>query len=359
MPSDNAAKPPADDVERFADRVIRDGASAVFGLTVSLGDRLGIYQAMAGSGPMTVRQISEHCHLAERHVREWLAAQVAAEYVEYDPRSAAYTLPDAHAAVLSDPLSPACLTGLFEMLQALYRCEDRLTEAYRTGTGIDWNEYPEPLAAGSAKFLRPRYLASLTSEWIPALSGDVEAKLRRGAKVADIGCGLGYATTIMAQAYPRSQYHGFDTHPASIDAARKLASDAGVSDRLEFTVAKAQEFDGSGYDLVTCFMALHTMGDPAAAARQVRLALAPQATFMVVEPAASGKLEENIGPTGKAMLSLSAVAAVPNAMAQQGPYALGTHAGDQALREIVTKAGFSRFTKAAGSALHAVYEARP
>src|SRR5258708_19197741 len=241
MPSDSAARtdasrPPPDAVDRFAERVLGDAASAIFGLTVSLGDRLGIYQAMAGSGAMTVKQIAEHCHLAERHVREWLAAQVAAEYTVYDPRSATYTLPDAHAAVLSDPLSRTYLAGFFEILQAAYRCEDRLAEAYRTGTGIDWNEYPEQLAAGSAKFFRPRYLASLTREWIPALSGDVDAKLRRGARVADIGCGLGYSTTIMAQAYPRSRFHRFHTHPASIDAARKLASDAGVSDRVEFTV---------------------------------------------------------------------------------------------------------------------------
>jgi 2-polyprenyl-3-methyl-5-hydroxy-6-metoxy-1,4-benzoquinol methylase len=345
-------------VAAFAERVIHDGSSAIFAVTVALGDRLGIYQAMAGAGPLSVKQIAERCHLAERHVREWLGAQVAAEYLHYDPRSSTYTLPDEHAAVLSDPAAPNYLAGFFEILQSVYRREDRLAEAYRTGTGIDWNEYPEPLAFGSAKFFRPLYQAELVRRWIPALSG-VEAKLRNGAKVADIGCGLGYTTAIMAQAFPASQYHGFDTHPASIDAARKLASDAGVSDRVEFTVSKAQEFDGSGYDLVTCFQAFHQMGDPAAVARQVRHALAPQGVLMIVEPNTSGRLEENIHPIGKAQLSVSATISVPAALAQQGPYALGTHPGEPALKEIVTKAGFSRFAKIAETPIVAVYEARP
>jgi 2-polyprenyl-3-methyl-5-hydroxy-6-metoxy-1,4-benzoquinol methylase len=262
-------------VGAFAERVIRDGSSAIFAVTVALGDRLGLYQAMAGGGPLSVKQIADRCHLAERHVREWLAAQVAAEYLHYDPHSSTYTLPDEHAAVPADPTAPNHLAGFFEMLQAVYRREDRLAEAYRTGTGVDWHEYPETPATGSAKFFRPQYQAELVQKWIPALSG-VEAKLLSGAKVADIGCGLGYTTAIMAQAYPQSQYHGFDSHPASIDAARKLSSDAGVSDRVEFTVAKAQEFDGTGYDLVTCFQAFHEMGDPASVARQVRHALAPQ-----------------------------------------------------------------------------------
>jgi ubiquinone/menaquinone biosynthesis C-methylase UbiE len=313
---------------------------------------------MAGSGPLTVKQIADHTHLAERHVREWLAAQVAGEYLHYDPRAATYTLPDEHAAVLADPLAPNYLAGFFEIVQAAYRNEDRLAQAYRSGTGIDWNDYPEALATGSAKFFRPRYLASLTQEWIPALHG-VEAKLRTGAKVADIGCGLGYTTTILAQAYPQSRYHGFDTHPASIDAARKLASDAGVSDRVEFTVSQAQQFDGTGYDLVTCFMALHEMGDPGGAAKQVRQALAPQGCFLIVEPNVSGKLEENVNPSGKAQLSVSAVISVPNAIAQQGPYALGTHAGEPAIKEIVTKAGFSKFAKVAETMMHRVYEVRP
>jgi len=345
-------------VEQFLGQVLTDAAAAVSGITVALGDRLGLYTVMAGAGPLSSEQVAERSGTVERYVREWLACQVAGGYVAYDPEARTYTLPDEHAAVLADPLAPTYLAGAFLMLNAVYGTEDALAEAFRTGRGVGWDAHPESLFTGTAKFFRPGYLANVTS-WLAALDG-VEDKLRGGGSVADVGCGFGYSTMLMAQAFPASTFVGFDYHRPSVDAARKLAADAGMGDRVHFEVATAQDFPGSGYDLITNFDCLHDMGDPGGAAAHARRAIADDGTWMIVEPNASEDLAENVGnPVGRMFYAASVAICLPAAVAQDGPVALGNHAGEDAVRDLVTAAGWSRWRRATENPVNRVYEARP
>jgi 2-polyprenyl-3-methyl-5-hydroxy-6-metoxy-1,4-benzoquinol methylase len=341
-------------VREFVERVVADGAAAVAGLSTALGDRLGLYSAMAGAGPLTSVQLADRAGLNERYVREWLAGQVAGEYVRYDEKGNTYLLPDEHAAVLADPDSPTYAMGTFRSLGAFYGKEDALAEAFRTGEGVGWQDYGAGLFEGTARGFRPGYAASLVSEWLPALDGVVE-KLERGATVADIGCGFGHSTLLMAQAFPRSRFHGFDFHGPSIEEARRLAAEQGLDDRVSFEVATAQGFPGEKYDLVTFFDCLHDLGDPGGALRRAEQTLADDGTCMVVEPNASGKVSENINLLGRAFTASSVICCLPAALAQKGPHALGNHPGEQVVRAIAEEAGLRTWKLAAEGMTNRVY----
>ncbi|MDH6114091.1 2-polyprenyl-3-methyl-5-hydroxy-6-metoxy-1,4-benzoquinol methylase [Kitasatospora sp. MAP12-15] len=345
-----------DKVMEFLMRVVADGGAAAAGLCTSLGDRLGLYTAMAGSGSMSSMELAEKTGLHERYVREWLAAQVAGEYVMYDPEKDAYLLPDEHAAVLADPSMPTYAAGFFTMMQALYGTEDVLMEAFRTGSGVGWEEHSNALFAGTAKFFRPGYSGSLVPEWIPAMNG-TEGKLRKGAEVADIGCGYGWSTLLMAEAYPASTFHGFDFHQPSVEAARRNAEQQGMADRVSFEVASAQDFPGEGYDLITFFDCLHDMGDPGSALEHAREALAADGSCMIVEPNVSADVRENANPIGRAVVSASVAVCLPSALAQHGPQAMGNHAGEGAMRRIADEAGLHHWKLAAESPVNRVYAA--
>jgi 2-polyprenyl-3-methyl-5-hydroxy-6-metoxy-1,4-benzoquinol methylase len=352
---DNKAIPDNGLVMEFLERVVADGAAAVAGLSTALGDRLGLYSAMAGAGPLTSVQLAGRTGLNERYVREWLAGQVAGEYVRYDEEGDTYLLPDEHAAVLADPDSPTYAVGTFQTLGAFYGTEDALAKAFRTGEGVGWQEYGSGLFRGTATLFRPGYAAALVSEWLPALDGVVE-KLERGASVADIGCGFGHSTLLMAQAFPRSRFHGFDFHGPSIEEARRLASEQGLNDRVSFEVATAQDFPGEKYDLVTFFDCLHDLGDPGGALRRAEQTLADDGTCMLVEPNASGKVSENINLLGRAFTASSVVCCLPAALAQKGPHALGNHPGEEVVRAIAEEAGLRTWKLAAEGMTNRVYE---
>ena len=347
------------EVTAFLQKVVADAAAVACATTVSLGDRLGIYTALAKAGPVTPGQLAERTGLAERHLREWLAAQVTSGYVEYDPADRTYSMPPAHAAVLADPDSPTYFAGFFTVAQAIAATVEALAEAYRTGGGVGWDAHPQALYAGVARFRRTTYLHGMVQDWLPSLDGVVQ-KLRTGARVADIGCGFGYSTIIMAQAYPNSAFVGFDYHVESIAAARKLAAEAGVVDRVSFTVSTASDFPGTGYDLITSYDCVHDMGDPGGVALQVRQALAADGTWLIVEPNLPGELTElTAHPYGRLFAGTSATVCLPSALAQRGEYALGNHAGKETLRRIVTGAGFNRWRRTTETPINAIYEARP
>lgn len=346
-----------DRLMEFLGRVVTDSGAAFAGLSTSLGVRLGLYQAMAGAGPLTSEQLAGRTGLVERYVREWLAAQVAGQYVSYDAETGRYLLPDEHAAVLADETSPAYAIGSFTMLQALYRTEDALLEAFRTGGGVGWEEHGPGLFEGVATFFRPGYAAALVPQWLAALDGVVD-KLQRGAQVADVGCGYGHSTLLMAQAFPESRFHGYDFHGPSIEAARRMAVEQGVADRVSFAVATAQDYPGGDYDLVTFFDCLHDLGDPGAALCRTERALAADGTCMIVEPNTSANVLDNINPIGRAFTATSVTLCLPTAMAQKGPHALGNHAGEDAMRSIAEDAGLHRWKLAVETVTNRVYDVK-
>jgi SAM-dependent methyltransferase len=330
------------------------GATASAG-SVVLGDRLGLYRALA-DGPCTPAELARRTGTDERYVTEWCRGQAAGGYVTYDQGT--YSLTEEQAFALTDPDGPVYLPGAFQLALGALKAEDRIEESFRTGAGMGWHEHDTDVFVGCERFFRPGYLANLTSAWIPALDG-VEAKLRAGAKVADIGCGHGASTLLMAEAFPSSTFTGSDYHEGSIEAARKHAAEAGVADRVSFEVASAQTFAGTGYDLVATFDCLHDMGDPVGAARHVREALTGDGTWLVVEPAAGDDVSDNLNPVGRLYYSFSTLLCVPNALSQQGGYSLGAQAGEAAIRGVATEAGFTRFRRAAETPFNLVYEVRP
>jgi SAM-dependent methyltransferase len=344
-------------LQEFLSRVVVDSAAAFAGLSTSIGARLGLYEAMAGAGPLSASELAGRTNLAEVYVKEWLALQVASEYVDYRPNDGSYELPDEHAAVLADRESPAYAVGSFVMLKSLYETEDDLVEAFRTGQGVGWGAHGSELFEGVATFFRPGYAASLVQEWLPTLDGVVD-KLGRGASVADVGCGYGHSTLLMAQAYPNSRFHGFDFHAPSIDQARKNAAEAGLSERVTFQVASAQDFPGGSYDLVTYFDCLHDLGDPKAAFERAEQALATDGSCLVVEPNASPQPEKNINPIGRAYTATSVVLCLPTALAQNGPVALGNHAGQDALRALAADAGLHDWRLATETVTNRIYEVK-
>jgi SAM-dependent methyltransferase len=313
---------------------------------------------MAGAGPLTSAELAERTGTAERYVREWLAAQAASGYVTYEPATGRFTLPEEQAFALANDDSPAFLPGAFQLATAAIKIEPKLTEAFRTGAGVGWHEHDPGLFHGTERFFRPGYAANLVSAWIPALEG-VEAKLRAGTHVADVGCGRGASTILMAQAYPRSTFIGFDYHEPSIERARQLADQAGVSDRVSFAVAKAKDYPGTDYDFVTFFDCLHDMGDPVGAAAHVLETLSKDGTWMIVEPFAHDRLEDNLNPVGRMYYSASTQVCTPASLSQEIGLALGNQAGEARLREVVTAGGFTRFRRATETPFNLVFEARP
>jgi SAM-dependent methyltransferase len=344
-------------LNEFLGQFVQDlGATVQAGLVV-IGHRLGLYRAMAGAGPLTPAELAERTGTAERYVREWLAAQASGGYVAYDPVSERFSLPEEQAFALADPDGLAYLPGAFQLALASLKAEPRIAEAFRTGAGVGWHEQDAEVFDGCEMFFAPGYRANLVQSWIPALDG-VEARLQAGARVADVGCGHGASTILLAKAYPRSTFVGFDYHDRSIEWARKAAAEAGVSDRVSFEVAPADAYPGDGYDLVAVFDALHDMGDPLAAAAHIRRSLAPDGTFLLVEPAAGERVEDNLNPVGRIFYSASLFICVPNARSQGGE-GLGSQVPEATWRAVLAEAGFGRVRRATETPFNRVFEARP
>lgn len=339
-------------------RTIVDFGAVSIAPLVLLGDRLGLYRALAQHGPLTSAELATHTGTHERYVREWLNAQAASGYVHYLADSGRYALTPEQALVFADEDSPAFIVGAFQTALAAGRIGQRLENAFRTGEGIGWHEHDHALFHGVERFFRSSYIGSLTSLWIPALDG-VEARLHAGARVADIGCGHGASTILMAQAYPASEFIGFDYHAESVAAATERARQAGVADRCRFEVASAKDYPGRGYDVVTIFDALHDMGDPVGASRHVLGTLAADGTWMIVEPYAGDRVEENLNPVGRAYYAGSTMICTPCSLAQEVGLALGAQAGEARMRAVVTGAGFRRFRRATHTPFNLVFEARP
>jgi SAM-dependent methyltransferase len=337
----------------FVHKAVADVGTVLGGSMTVLGDRLGLYKAMAGAGPLTAGELAERTGTVERYVREWLAAQAATGYVVYDG-DGRFSLPDEHAIPLTDEASPACVIGAFETALASVHSTDRLTAAFRTGQGVGWGEHHHDLYEGCERFFRPGYQAALISAWLPALDG-VVPKLEAGARVADVGCGHGASTVLMAEPFPASTFSGFDTHEPSIAAARKRAAAAGVGDRTRFEVATAQDFPGR-YDLVCFFDCPHDMGDPVGACAHVRSAIEPEGTLLLVEPMAGDRVEDNLNPVGAAYYGFSTLLCTPNSLSQDVGAALGAQAGEARLRDTATAAGFASVRRVAETPFNMVLE---
>lgn len=345
-------------LEKFMEKAVGEMGAAMNTALVLLGERVGLYKAMAGAGPMSSDELAQKTGTSERYVREWLNAQAAGGYVSYDAATQRYTLPDEQALALAVEDSPAYLPGAFQVIASVIKDQPRIAEAFRTGVGVGWHEHDPDLFEGTERFFRPSYAANLISSWIPALEG-VEAKLRAGAKVADVGCGHGSSTILMSQSYPNSKFVGFDYHARSIEQAWQRATHAGVADRVGFQVAWAKGFPGKDYDLVAFFDCLHDMGDPVGAAAHVHETLAPDGTWMIVEPYANDRVEDNLNPVGRVFYSASTMICTPASKAQEVGLALGAQAGEARMRDVVTKGGFTRFRRATQTPFNLVFEARP
>ncbi len=345
-------------LEQFAGQVVGDMSAGMGVLMSRLGERAGFYRAMAGAGPLTSAELAERAKADERYVREWLSGQAAAGYVEYDADSGRFTLPAEHAAVLADEDGMAFMLGGLDILASAWADEDRFVEAFQTGQGIGWHEHDPRLFRGTERFFRPGYQQNLVADWIPALDG-VEDKLRAGALVADVGCGHGASTIIMAQAYPKARFVGVDYHEGSIARANELARAAGVGDRCTFEIAPAQALPVQDADLVCNFDCLHDMGDPVGAARSAAEALKPDGTYMIVEPQAGDRLEDNLNPVGRLFYGASAIICTAHAKSQEpnGP-ALGAQAGEERLHAVLAEGGFTHVRRAAETPFNMVLEAR-
>jgi SAM-dependent methyltransferase len=344
-------------LNEFMGKAVGDIGSAMSAALVIIGDKLGLYKAMAGAGPLTPAELSRRTVTVERYVREWCANQAAGGYLTYDAASATYTLPEEQAFALADENSPAFLPGAFQIIAAAIRAEPRIADNFRTGDGLAWGEHHHSLFEGTERFFRPNYNANLITSWIPALDG-VQDKLHRGAKVVDVGCGHGASTILLAQAFPQSRFFGFDYHEPSIAVARQRAEKAGMADRITFATARSTDYPGQNYDLVAHFDCLHDMGDPVGAARHVRETLAADGTWMIIEPFAGDRVEDNLNPVGRVFYAASTLICVPSSLSERGP-ALGTQAGEAKLREVVTAGGFTRFRRATQTPFNLVLEARP
>jgi SAM-dependent methyltransferase len=345
-------------VQQFAERALGE-AAATAGLALArVGDRLGLWQAMAGAGPLTPAELAERTGTAERYLREWLACQAAGGYVTYDPATGTFTLPEEVAAVLAIQDSPAYGAYLLSLLGALWKDEEALAEAFRTGAGIAWYQHhPDLYGEGAERGARQLYGGQLMASWIPALDG-VAARLEEGARVADVGCGSGVATILMAQAYPRSTFAGFDTHEVAVARARKAAAKAGVSNRVSFEVAPAAAFAGR-YELVCFLDALHDLGDPVGALVHARRALTEGGTVLVAEPRAPDRLEDNLTPLGRLFYAFSTGWCVPSGLVEPPALALGNQVGQVRLRELVAEAGFGHVRLAVDAPFNLVFEVRP
>lgn len=344
-------------LESFVMRAIGDLSAGYGGVMVSLGSKLGLYKALAGAGPLTSAELAQRASCAERYVREWLNAQAAGGYVNYHAVSDTYELSPEQALVLADEDSPVYIPNAWNVPASMWFDEDKAVEAFRTGNGVAWGDHHGRLFCGVSAFYRNAYRGSLLSEWLPALDGVVE-KLRSGITVADIGCGYGHSTMLMAQAFPDSQFHGFDAHADSIDEARGIAANAGLSSRLGFDVARAVDYPGKNYGLICFFDCLHDLGDPVAAARHAAEALAPDGTIMLVEPFANDRTEDNISPVARLYYAASTTICCAHAIAEGGHMVLGAQAGEARLVSVFRKAGFTHFRRAAQTPFNLILEVR-
>jgi len=345
-------------LNQFMQKAVGDLGAVFHAALVVIGDKLGLYRAMAEAGPVTSSELAKRAGASERYVREWLAANAAGGYVNYDASAGRYSLSAEQSFALAEEGSPAFLPGAFQLATAAIKAEPKIAEAFRTGSGLGWHEHDPALFLGTERFFRPGYAANLITTWIPSLDG-VEAKLREGARVADVGCGHGASTILMAQAYQRSTFTGFDYHEASIERARAAADEAGVAERVNFEVASAKNYPGRDYDFVAFFDCLHDMGDPVGVASYVRSTLAPDGVLMIVEPYANDRVEENLNPVGRMFYSASTLICTPASLSQEVGLALGAQAGEARMREVVTKGGFTRFRRASETPFNLVFEARP
>lgn len=345
-------------LDTFIERAVAELSASFSAPLVLIGDRLGLYKAMAGAGPLTPAALAETTGTNERYVREWLCNQAASGYVTYDPAGGTFTLTDEAAFCLADEDSPVFLPGAYQLVSSMMHDGPKISSAFRSGQGVGWHEHHEELYAGTERFFRPGYNANLVSGWLPALDGVVE-RLTAGALVADVGCGHGASTIIMARNFPNSRFAGFDYHAASIEMARKRATEAGVSDRVTFEIASATDYPGGGYDLVTFFDSLHDMGDPVAAASHVLESLRRDGTFLLVEPYAGDHIEDNLNPVGRIFYAASTMVCVPASLAQPCQAALGAQAGEARLRDVALTAGFTRFRRATETPFNLILEARP
>jgi SAM-dependent methyltransferase len=343
---------------QFVFRAVDEVGATLNSALVVWGDKLGLYRALAGSSGLSPSELAERTGTAERYVREWLNAQAAGGFVEYDADSGLYSLPPEQTVALTDPSSPAYLPGFFQIALGSVIDSPRIMEAARSGQGIAWGDHVHDVHDGCERFFRPSYNAHLIAEWLPALDGVVE-KLERGARVADVGCGHGASTILMAQAFPNSTFAGSDYHDGSIETARRRAQEADVSDRVTFDTKPAAAYGGTGYDLVTVFDCLHDMGDPVGAARHVRSTLKPDGTWMIVEPAAGDRVEDNLNPVGRAYYAFSTLLCTPASLSQEVGLALGAQAGEARIRDVVEAGGFTRFRRVAETPFNLVFEARP
>jgi SAM-dependent methyltransferase len=351
-------EPNPDKLNELAGKLVGDLGAAMAGASVLLGDRLGLYKAMARGEPVTSAELAKKTKLHERYVREWLSAQAASGYVDYDADKDEFSLSPEQAMAFAEENSPIFFAGAFDIVQATYLDEPKVEEAFRTGKGVGWHDHSKCLFSGTERFFRPGYNANLVSSWIPALDG-VEARLKAGAKVADVGCGHGASAILMAKAYPKSEFFGFDYHAPSLERAKELAKEAGVSDRVTFAKATAKDFPAKDYDLVAFFDCLHDMGDPVGAGKHVRDSLAKDGVWMIVEPFAHDKLKDNLNPVGRVYYSASTFICTPASLSQEVALGLGAQAGERRLRQVATEAGFTRFRRATETPFNMVLEARP
>ena len=345
-------------LEQFMFKMVGDMAAAMSGSLVITGVKLGLYGKLAQIGPASSRQLADELKLDERYVREWLSAQAASGFVDYDAATERFSMNAEQIMALANEDSPVYVAPAFELIASGYIDEPKITDAFQSGAGVGWHEHHECLFRGCEKFFRPGYRANLVSTWLPALSGVVD-KLAQGAKVADIGCGAGASTIIMAAAFPKSEFIGFDYHDKSIQRAREAAQEVGYLPNLRFEVAKAKDAPGGEFDLVCCFDCLHDMGDPVGAATHVHEMLKSDGTFMIVEPMAADNLSDNINPVGRMYYSASTMICTPGSKAQEVGLALGAQAGEARLRDVLAKAGFSTVRRAAETPFNMVIEAKP
>ncbi|MBB2684861.1 class I SAM-dependent methyltransferase (plasmid) [Rhizobium sophoriradicis] len=350
-------EPDMQKLDALVGRLVGDVGAAMSGALVVLGDKVGLFKAMADGEPMSVEQLAAKTGVKERYLREWLSAQAAADYIVYDEKTDRFSLTAEQAMVFAEENSPAFFVGAFEVVQSMWMDEPKVTEAFRTGKGLGWHEHSTCLFRGTERFFRPGYNSHLVNEWIPALAG-MDEKLKAGANVADVGCGHGASTILMAQAYPASHFTGFDYHGPSIERAKAAAKEAGVADRVTFEQGKAAEFSGRDYDMVAMFDCLHDMGDPVGAGRHVKETLAPNGTWLIVEPFAHDHLKDNLNPVGRVYYGASTMICTPASLSQEVGLGLGAQAGEMKLRKVALDAGFTHFRRATETPFNMVFEVR-
>jgi SAM-dependent methyltransferase len=347
----------ADKLNAFLGKMLGDVGAAMNASLLLLGDKLGLYKTLAAKGPMTPAELAKATGTTERYIREWLSAQAASGYVEYDATTGQFSMLPEQAMTLADEDSPVFFGAVGDLVAATILDEPKVTEAFKSGRGVGWNRRSACLFCGTARFFRTSYKHHLVQEWLPALDGVVD-KLNRGAKVADIGCGHGVSTRLMAEAFPKSRFYGFDYHEGSIETARKDAKAAGLSDRVSFDVHSAKSYPAEGYDLLCFFDCLHDMGDPVGAMKHVRESMAADGTCMLVEPFANDRLEDNLNPVGRIYYTASTMICTPASMDQEVALALGAQAGEARLREVARQGGLNRFRRATETPFNLILEAR-